>query len=183
MRARRDAHIGRRCGRSVGHFRLKPLEEVGVALRHRAGGREGHAVGRIGEGVFAGRQTGVVPHGENFTLALEREHGGFPRLERAELLRVARRAEAKERCDGVHRRQRRDAKPAAAARAPGDRAACGQNQMRQQRERERDGGCEQNVPERCHTLPLPSPECRMVYIIVQRGGPVQKRIRRRGGST
>ena len=182
-RARRDAHIGRRCGRSVGHFRLKPLEEVGVALRHRAGGREGHAVGRIGEGVFAGRQTGVVPHGGNFTLALEREHGGFPRLERAELLWVARRAEAKERCDGVHRRQNRDAKPAAAARAPGDRAACGQNQMRQQRERERDGGCEQNVPERCHALPLPSPECRMVYIIVQRGGPVQKRIRRRGGST
>lgn len=32
VRARRDAHIGRRCGRGVGHFRLKPLEEVGVAL-------------------------------------------------------------------------------------------------------------------------------------------------------
>ena len=76
-----------------------------------------------------------------------------------------------------------DTAPATAACAPGDGCARGQAQMRQQRERERDGGCEQNVPERCHTLPLPSPECRMVYIIVQRGGPVQKRIRRRGGST
>ena len=57
------------------------------------------------------------------------------------------------------------------------------DQMRQQCERERDGGCEQDIPERCHARSLPSPECRMVYIIVQRGGPVQKRIRRRGGST
>ena len=183
VRARRDADIGRRRGRGVGHFRLEPFEEVGIALRHGAGGREGHAVGRIGEGVLARGQAGVVPHGGDGSLALEREHGGFARLKRAESLRVVRGAEIPERCDGVHRRQRRDAKSAAAARAPGDRAACGQNQMRQQRERERDGGCEQDIPERCHALPLPSPECRMVYIIVQRGGPVQKRIRRRGGST
>ena len=67
----------------------------------------------------------------------EREHGGFARLERAEPLRVVRGAEVPERCDGVHRRQNRDAKPAAAARAPADGRACGQTQMRQQRERER----------------------------------------------
>ena len=183
VRARRDADIGRRRGCGVGHFRLEPFEEVGIALRHRAGGREGHAVGRIGEGVLARGQAGVVPHGGDGSLALEREHGGFARLERAEPLRVVRGAEIPERCNGVHRRQRRDAKPAAAARAPGDGCARGKAQMRQQRERERDGGCEQDIPERCHALPLPSPECRMVYIIVQRGGPVQKRIRRRGGST
>ena len=181
--ARRDADIGRRRGRGISCLRLEPFEEVGIALRHRAGGREGHAVGRIGEGILACRQAGVVPHGTDGSLALEREHGGFARLERAEPLRVVRGAEVPERCDGVHRRQNRDAKPAAAARAPADGRACGQTQMRQQRERERDGGCEQDIPERCHARSLPLPECRMLYIIVQRGGPVQKRIRRRAGGT
>ena len=183
VRARRDANIGRRGGRGVSRLRLEPFEEVGIALRHRAGGREGHAVGRIGEGVLARGQAGVVPHGADGSLALEREHGGFACLERAEPLRVVRGAEIPERCNGVHRRQNRDAKPAAAARAPGNGCARGKAQMRQQRERERDGGCEQDIPERCHARSLPSPECRMLYIIVQRGGPVQKRIRRRGGST
>ena len=183
VRARRDADIGRRGGRGVGHFRLEPFEEVGIALRHRAGGREGHAVGGIGEGVLARGQAGIVPHGGDGGLALECEHGRFARLERAELLRVARGAKVPERCDGVHRRQHCDRDAAAAACAPGDGCARGQAQMRQQHERERDGGCEQNVPEHCHARSLPSPECRMLYIIVQRGGPVQKRIRRRGGGT
>ena len=183
VRARRDAHVGRHCGCAVRHLRLQPLEEVGIALRHRAGGREGHAVGGVGDGVFARGQAGIIPHGADDGLALEREHGRFACFERAESLRIVRGAEIAEGHDGICRRQHGDADAAAPGRAAGQRRARGQKQMRQQRERERDGRRGQDITERCHACRLPSQALPMAYIIVQRGGAVQKRIRRTAGGT
>ena len=163
--ARRDADIGRRGGRGVSRLRLEPFEEVGIALRHRAGGREGHAVGRIGEGVLARGQAGVVPDGIDAVHAVERERCALTGLERAKVLRVARRAEPRERGDGIHRRQHRDADPAAARRAPGDGGARRPRQLQKQRQRQRDGRRGQDDPKRRHAPFLPSPERWMLAFV------------------
>ena len=165
VRARRDADIGRRRGRGVGHFRLEPFEEVGIALRHRAGGREGHAVSRIGEGVLARGQAGVVPDGIDAVHAVERECGALTGLERAKVLRVARGAEPRERGNGIHRRQHRDADPAAARRAPGDGGARRPRQLQKQRQRQRNGRRGQDDPKRRHAPFLPSPERWMLAFV------------------
>ena len=165
MRARRDAHIGRRRGRGVRRLRLQPFEEVGVALRHRPGGGVGDAVVGVGEGVFARVQAGVVPDGIDAVHAVERECGALTGLERAKALRVARRAEPRERGDGIHRRQHRDADPAAARGAPGDRAARRPRQLQKQRQRQRDGRRGQDDPKRRHAPFLPSPERWMLAFV------------------
>ena len=165
MRACRDAHIGRRRGRGVGHFRLEPFEEVCIALRHRSGRGVGDAVVGVGEGVFARVQAGVVPDGIDAVHAVERERGALTCLERAKVLRVARRAEPRERGDGIHRRQHRDADAAAARRAPGDRAARRPRQLQKQRQRQRDGRRGQDDPKRRHAPFLPSPERWMLAFV------------------
>ena len=165
MRARRDAHIGRRRGRGVRRLRLQPFEEVGVALRHRPGGGVGDAVVGVGEGVFARVQAGVVPDGIDAVHAVERECGALTGLERAKALRVARRAEPRERDDGIHRRQHRDADPAAARRAPGDGGARRPRQLQKQRQRQRDGRRGQDDPKRRHAPFLPSPERWMLAFV------------------
>ena len=82
-----------------------------------------------------------------------------------ELLRVARRAEPRERDDGIHRRQHRDADAAAARRAPGDRAARRPRQLQKQRQRQRDGRRGQDDPKRRHAPFLPSPERWMLAFV------------------
>ena len=165
VRARRDAHIGRRRGRSVRRLRLQPFEEVGVALRHRSGGGVGDAVVGVGEGVFARVQAGVVPDGIDAVHAVERERGALTGLERAKALRVARRAEPRECNDGIHRRQHRDADAAAARRAPGNRAARRPRQLQKQRQRQRNGRRGQDDPKRRHAPFLPSPERWMLAFV------------------
>ena len=165
MRACRDAHISRRRGRGVRRLRLQPFEEVGIALRHRAGGGVGDAVVGVGEGVFACVQAGIVPDGADAVHAVERECGALTGLERAKVLRVARRAEPRERCDGIHRRQHRDADPAAARRAPGDGGARRPCQLQKQRQRQRNGRRGQDDPKRRHAPFLPSPERWMLAFV------------------
>ena len=165
MRARRDAHKSRRRGRGVRRLRLQPFEEVGIALRHRSGGGVGDTVVRVGKGVFARVQAGVVPDGVDAVHAVERERGALAGLKRAEALRVARRAEPRERGDGVHRRQHRDADAAAVRCAPGDRVARGPRQPQKQRQRQRDGRRGQDDPKRCHAPFLPSPERWMLAFV------------------
>ena len=165
MRTRRDAHIGRRRGRSVRRLRVQPFEEVGVALRHRSGGGVGDAVVGVGEGVFARVQAGVVPDGIDAVHAVEREHGALAGLERAKALRGVCRAEPRERGDGIHRRQHRDADAAAARGAPGDGGACGPRQLQKQRQRQRNGRRGQDDPKRRHAPFLPSPERWMLAFV------------------
>ena len=165
MRARRDAHIGRRRGRGVRRLRLQPFEEVCVALRHRSGRGVGDAVVGVGKGVFARVQAGVVPDGIDAVHAVERERGAFTGLERAKALRVARRAEPRECDDGIHRRQHRDADPAAARGAPGDGGARRPRQLQKQRQRQRDGRRGQDDPKRRHAPFLPSPERWMLAFV------------------
>ncbi|MBD9243554.1 MAG: ATP synthase F0 subunit B, partial [Clostridiales bacterium] len=165
MRACRDAHIGRRRGRSVRRLRVQPFEEVGVALRHRSGGSVGDAVVGVGKGVFARVQAGVVPDGVDAVHAVERECGALTGLERAKALRVARRAEPRERDDGIYRRQHRDADAAAARGVPGDHAARRPRQLQKQRQRQRNGRRGQDDPKCRHAPFLPSPERWMLAFV------------------